>query len=90
MVEDVEAKQTIGKSDHVVLTWKCVYKQKQAKVTTKSTASTRLNYKRGRYKEMNDELSKINWNVLENMDVQAAWDFVKEKLHGANGAQSAL
>ena len=49
----------------------------------KSTASIRFNYKRGRYKEMNDELSKINWNVLENMNVQAAWDFVKEKLHAA-------
>ena len=82
LVDGMQCRQPIGKSDHAVLTWKCVYQQKQEK-RIESNTTTHYNFRRGRYGEMNDELNKLDWKVLEGMKVQAAWDFIKEKLYSA-------
>ena len=45
--------------------------------------ATHYNFRRGKYGELNDELNQTNWEILEGMKVQAAWDYKKEKPYSA-------
>ena len=78
----MQANQPLGKSDHVVLTWSCVYEQEQPN-DAKSSKISRFNFRRGKYEEMLKHLSKIDWKVLDRMDVQEAWNYLKKVLHEA-------
>ena len=48
-----------------------------------SNMATHYNFRRGKYGELNDELNQTNWEILEGMKVQAAWDYKKEKPYSA-------
>ena len=78
----MQANQPLSKSDHVVLTWSCVYEQEQSN-DDKSSKISRFNFRRGKYEEMSEYLSKIDWNVLDRMDVQEAWNYLKKVPHEA-------
>ena len=83
MVDELASSSPIGKSDHVVLTWHYYYKHAGCPRHTadKHFSSQSLDYKRGNYSEMTSALSKIDWAVMEHMEIEEAWKFVLSEIH---------
>ena len=79
MVDELLDHQPLGKSDHVVLSWEFIYRQVQLS-DGKKTTPQRLNFRRGRYKDMAKELSAIDWSILDDLEVNDAWDYIKDVL----------
>ena len=80
MVDAMTEREPLGKSDHVVLTWNFHYKNKDSSTRCGQTDRPKYNFRKGRYDEMNLALKHVNWNVLGNMDVEDAWDFILKEL----------
>ena len=59
LVEDLLVCQPLGKSDHVVLTWKCMYKQTPPVEGAQAIEGSRYNFRKGRYQEMKQKLSEL-------------------------------
>ena len=76
LVDEVEANQPLGKSDHVVLMWKCVYKDRPCELRADS-AVVSYNYKKGNFSGMRAKLSETNWQELADLNVQDTWRCIK-------------
>ena len=70
LVDELEASQPLGKSDHVVITWNCVYEQHEDKKTNESVV--RYNFRKGNYVDMSKHLSRKDWSSLTQLNVQEA------------------
>ena len=87
LVERIEYKAPVGKSDHEVLTW-----QVTVSVIRTSTKLKKLNYWKGNYAELSARLEEIDWEMemcqhtveekwifFRNIVVKLANEFVPEK-----------
>ena len=80
LVEELQTSQPLGKSDHIVLSWKCIYEQEHSKDRTRTDREGRFDFRKGKYKEMSERLGKIDWTILEDMEVQAVWNYIQQSL----------
>ena len=81
LVDELEASQPLGKSDHVVLTWKCTYNEDKKEKFKQTRAAVRRNYRRANYAGMSCILSNVDWNALEVMSVEETWNYITEKIN---------
>ena len=47
---------------------------------TRTDGEGRLDFRRGKYKEMSEQLGKMDRTILEDIEVQAAWKYIQESL----------
>jgi len=57
IVENLKYEVPLGKSDHVCLTWNYVVKVKE-----KLSTQYMLDYWKGNYNQINEEMEEINWD----------------------------
>ena len=77
LVENLFYGASIGKSDHVCLTWDFVHAMAQFD----SDKCKRLNFWKGDYKLINQELMAVNWeSELKAVTIEENWTIFKEKL----------
>ena len=75
MIDEVVSSSPLGKSDHVVLTWK-LYSGTDSgcgKGKTKDCNKQRQNFKKANYQGMCDSLAEYDWSVLEGLEVEDMW-----------------
>ena len=75
MIDEVISSSPLGKSDHVVLTWK-LYSGTDSgcgKGKTKDCNKQRPNFKKVNYQGMCDSLAEYDWSVLEGLEVEDMW-----------------
>ena len=77
-IDDITSHAPLGKSDHSVLTW--TYQITNADQSQK-VCSDKLNFHRGNYEAMNRSLAMVDWSILNNMEVDEMWTFIRDKLH---------
>ena len=75
-IESIVGSDPLGKSDHCVITWKYVYISKRPNRNNQDKP-TRRNFKKGNYAQMSDDLSQLDWSILENMGVEQTWSKIK-------------
>ena len=76
LVEDLQYDPSIGKSDHLMLTFKI-----KSYLQDSSSSSERPNYEKGNYTKMSELLHNINWNkLLPDKDVNEQWKIFKNIL----------
>ena len=78
MVNNLIASSPLGKSDHVVLEWDFIY----GKVNEEENKLQQLkyNFRKGNYTDMAEYLDKMNWEILEDMDVEETWKCIRERV----------
>lgn len=77
LVDSLDYGVPLGKSDHVCLTWKYMIEASESE-----TDQVKLNYWRGNYAMMSQELSAIKWEEeMKQQDVESAWNFFKASVH---------
>ena len=74
MINTVKQFPPIGKSDHELLIYDL---NTHFEITH---AKEYLNYFKGNYDEMRNELSNVNWNILHDYNVEESWIFLKNTL----------
>ncbi len=78
MVEEVSESAPLGKSDHVVITFKL-----RCYIEVKDIVTTRLQYEKADFDKMNESL-KYDWDDLfVNKDTEEKWQVLLEKLNQA-------
>lgn len=80
-VEDLQVCQPLGRSDHVMLTWICIYKQIPPATGAQAIESRRFNFKKEGYQYVKQKLSEIKCEILEDLNVQEDWNYKKESKH---------
>ena len=60
----------MGKSDHVVLVWKFVLKDK---CNGKQPQHQHFNFRKAKYPEMIEDINRQDWKMMPNMSVEEAW-----------------
>ena len=74
LVESIDYEPPVGKSDHVVLTWKVT-----VSVTRTTTKLKKLNYWKGNYAELSARLEEINWDsAMSQLAVKEKWIFFRD------------
>ena len=76
-IENLTVCDPLGKSDHVVLTWELILKNR----VHWNTDNTRYNFYRADYMGMQNFLAMQNWNEMESMDIESAWEYFKHVVH---------
>ena len=79
-VEDMEVTGPIGKSDHIVLHWK-YFLRCNAPRKDEHSCPKRKNFKKGRYSEMKASLQDVNWETIQDCDIEQAWTLFKQVLN---------
>ena len=72
-VDEMIYSDPLGKSDHIVITWKYYYTDSQLNVNS-AKGQTLKDFKKGNYKRISEDLEKVDWTNLEAMGVDEAWD----------------
>ena len=76
MIEDVIVCCPIANSDHNVLIWEVNYKMQMPK-----KYCVKYNYHKGNYKQINEQLTKVNWSELFSCkSVNEKWDSMRDIL----------
>jgi hypothetical protein len=76
VVNEVDYKPPVGKSDHVSIAFSYVIEAKEDVTTSK-----KFNYWKGDYKRINDELRCMNWKeALQPLNAEEAWQTFKGRL----------
>ena len=75
-VPDITGLEPLGKSDHVVVTLKYQYSVDHRRHPSTEGKKQR-NFKRGDYGRISEEIAKENWDLLDTLDVEKAWDKIK-------------
>jgi hypothetical protein len=74
--EDIQYEAPLGKSDHLVLTWKS-----HTVVPEASGRQRKLNYWKGNYAAINDALSAVRWEEeMVGLSVEDKWRLFKNTL----------
>ena len=82
MVDEVISSSPLGKSDHVVLSWKLYIEAGKGRgKDPNGSCSSRLNYNKGDYEGMCASLAECDWSSLEGLEVEDMWKQFKEILH---------
>ena len=75
-VDEISGSDPLGKSDHIVITWKYHYIDSHIKKNNDG-GLTHKNFKKGNYRAISEEIGKTDWTMLMNMDVEEAWGKLK-------------
>ena len=80
MVQNIEARSPLGKSDHVVISFQLLcYMEVES-----NTDTARFQYNKGDYNNMRNELSSVNWEEeMRSKDANNAWKLFANKIHEA-------
>ena len=70
----------LGKSHHVVIACNFYYQNVGFKSCFADRGCQKYNFKRGNYDHMSEEPVRVDWGVLEGMDVDESWDFIVKVL----------
>ena len=76
-VDELKCSAPLGKSDHCVITWEL----RTASQKQRESREPPFNYRAGNYETMREELSSVDWEVMEGMNIDDAWIYFREKLH---------
>jgi len=81
LIDDIDYLAPVGKSDHVCLSWKNSVQDTEYGM---ETVQTKMNYWKGDYNAINNELSQVDWNaVVSSGTVDDRWVRFRDLLHGA-------
>ena len=64
----------------------CAYFTLHVYTESNQQAKPKFRYHRGDYIRMNSELMKVNWPIIDYMNVEEAWSFFSEKFGAAMNA----
>ena len=79
LVDNLHYETPLGKSDHVCLTWDYVVKVKEQR-----SVHHTLNYWKGNYKQIKDDMQVINWQeLLSEKTTEEAWSCFKQLLRNS-------
>ena len=79
LVENLKYNTPLGKSDHVCLTWDYVVKVKE-----ELPSHHMLNYWKGNYRQINEDMRAINWQeLLSEKSTEEAWNCFKQLLRNS-------
>ena len=83
MVDEVISSSPLGKSDHVVLSWKLYIEAgRRSRKDPNDSFSSRLNYNKADYEGMCASLAECDWSSsFEGLEVEDMWKQFKEILH---------
>ena len=74
MVDEVISSSPLGKSDHVVLSWKLYIEAgKGSGKDPSGSFSPRLNHNKGDYEGLCASLAEYDWSSLEGLEVEDMW-----------------
>ena len=79
-VDELTGDSPLGKSDHIILSWKYLY-QTSGWNEQKKMDKAKPNYNKGNFKEMSEYLGKVNWSVLKDTDVEETWKYIMLKIN---------
>ena len=80
MLDEVVEHDPLGKSDHVMLAWKFHYRNVGFNPCDADRECQKYNFKRGKYGHMSEELERVDWSVLDEINVEERWDFILKVL----------
>ena len=75
MIDEVIANDPLGKSDHLVLTWELQVRNLEK--SEKEGSSCRRNFRKGDYASMRASLQSVDWQILDDEDVNEIWDSIR-------------
>ena len=78
-INDIFYCSPLGKSDHVMLKIITSIPTTEEKCET----SRRYDWAKGNYAKMREYIANVDWSVLNEMDVEGCWVFIKSKLQEA-------
>ena len=74
-VDKVTYSSNLGASDHV-----CFIAELSCTPWVKSTSTLKRNFHKGDYESIRNDLTLVDWQLMENMDMKESWDFLTNKL----------
>ena len=75
IIGELDITTRLGNSDHLCLEIELIFPVLTNNITTK-----KRNFYRGDYKTANSKLSDINWDIMEEMNVEQCWDFFSQNV----------
>ena len=75
IVKEMDITTRLGNSDHLCIEIELIFP-----VLTENISTKRRNFYRGDYKSANSKLTDINWEVMEEMNVEQCWTFFSENV----------
>ena len=75
IVKEMDITTRLGNSDHLCIEIELIFP-----VLTENISTKRRNFYRGDYKSLNSKLTDINWEVMEEMNVEQCWTFFSENV----------
>lgn len=79
-IQELTCQPPLGKSDHCVLTWEMYL---QDGLQTVNAGKPTLNYKAGNYRGITEALLQVNWDEMDDLDVEKSWCWFKSKIKEA-------
>ena len=76
MISDIVHIAPIGASDHDVL----LFQMNMSKVRKKETKVKSFNLAKGNYKRMREDLKKVKWDKIDELEVEGQWEFIKKEI----------
>ena len=76
MISNINHHSPLGRSDHEVLLFE-LYLPKEQKISTNNMS---YEFKKGNYNKMRENCSEINWEILNDLKVNEAWEIIKNNV----------
>ena len=76
-VSELIGSAPLGKSDHIVVTWKYLFEDTQDKTSKVNGQPIKRNFKKANYKRISEELGGVDWTSLATTSVNEAWEKIE-------------
>ena len=80
-VGEISGSDPLGKSDHIVITWKYNYEDSMTKTSILNREILKRNFKKANYTKISEDIGRMDWSSLVTMNVDDAWDKIKSLLN---------
>ena len=75
IIKDIDITTILGNSDHLCLEIELIFP-----ISKDNISSKKRNFYRGDYKTANSKLLEIDWNVMDEMNVEQCWNYFSENV----------